>query len=731
MAVMSRVVIRKFPLQSPLCGVPLGNSVLGLLVWGAGNKLQITIGCATLWDHRGGLHWTQKQSYQNIFSALKSKDERQIQTLFTSSSKRTPEYPDSPSLIPVGRLSLQLAEKCRLQQIQQYLKDGLTRVTFLHVMKKRGFLDIYLGMRHHRLAFSLLFQREDIVKWEVIPSFDLCPSLKAIGFKPPQKTTSSFIQPMPADIAFGVCCRERNDGITGIFLRGKEEEFHKVFSDLSMFPSTSMLKQDAQTYWNTFWKKSPSVKIDNKQLEQLYFDSLYRFGSATAADGVAPGLQGCWLEDEKLPPWSGDYHFNINVQMCHWPALKANHAENLRPLFDMIWSWRDTLRKNAEFFVGIPNGYMLPHAVDDKGTCMGNFWPGTIDHGAATWIAKMMFDYCDFTGNIQYLRDVVFEFMRGTMEVWKSMISYEGDGQMSLPLSVSPEYRAAEINAWGKNSSFHLAAVHSLAKCLKRAAKWLDILPDPFWEQVCRQLPQVSVLTENGGGEIAIWNGEFLEESHRHHSHLAGICPFDIINPNSKTWYDVVKNSRNRLMELGMSKWAGWSLPWAAMLCIRMGNGELAELLLQIWKHAFTNKGNNSLHNARYTGLTIFTKEQFGEIMQLDGMMGVLTAIQDMLLYTCSGVIHPFAGIPRHWAYASFTEMPGSGGFMVSGKYKANHYCTLTIRATRKNILRLVLPFHNKWSIAGEKEIIPKNFLNRTLQAGEMLQLRMIPDNNV
>ena len=53
------------------------------------------------------------------------------------------------------------------------------------------------------------------------------------------------------------------------------------------------------------------------------------------------------------------------------PAHRGGHFRNLLPLFKMVLSWRPLLRENARKFVGIDNGYVLPHSVDDRGVCFG------------------------------------------------------------------------------------------------------------------------------------------------------------------------------------------------------------------------------------------------------------------------------------------------------------------------------------------------------------------------
>ena len=51
-----------YPMPHVHCGTTLGNGLLGLSVWGGDNRLNITVGVASLWDHRGGVHWSPRQN---------------------------------------------------------------------------------------------------------------------------------------------------------------------------------------------------------------------------------------------------------------------------------------------------------------------------------------------------------------------------------------------------------------------------------------------------------------------------------------------------------------------------------------------------------------------------------------------------------------------------------------------------------------------------------------------
>ena len=65
-------ISHQFPLPHIHCGTTLGNGYLGLSAWGSGNMLNLSVGCSSLWDHRGGMMWTEKQNYPAIRAALEA-----------------------------------------------------------------------------------------------------------------------------------------------------------------------------------------------------------------------------------------------------------------------------------------------------------------------------------------------------------------------------------------------------------------------------------------------------------------------------------------------------------------------------------------------------------------------------------------------------------------------------------------------------------------------------------
>ncbi len=691
------IIKKNFPLPRIQCGAVLGNGKLGFLLWGEGNVLNCTIGCSDLWDHRGGMPMTERQNWSDICDALHRQDQEEINRIFATDVTGTVSR---PSLIPVGRVRITLPEKLELAYYELQPQTGLTTI-FCHDSEWNvQTIDFCCDMtcRYGLFAKSLPAGTtvELIPSWETFRGQDfklhkLCEhnSLEERGFEPPTKLRhgdcQAFIQPLPADPNYAVIITHHDDELAVMMLRG---DANITTSIGRRMPDYDDIYAASVVWWKAFWNQAPVVIMCDVNISELYRFNLYKYGIMTNPAGASPGLQGPWIEDDRLPPWQGDYHFNINVQMCNLPGLKARLPNHLLPLFEMIFSWKETLRKNAKCFVGIEDGYMLPHAVDDRCTCMGNFWTGTIDHACAAWIAQMMFEYCDYHSNKNYLRNKVFDFMCGVMRVFKAMIVRKSDGSLQLPVSISPEFGGDALDAWGANSSFQLAAIHRLARDLIAAAKWLELEPDPFWQEIEDKLPLCAIADRDGAPEIALWEGKRLDESHRHHSHLAGLVPFSVIDTADPYWSKVVDNSIFQWTKNGMGAWCGWCLPWASQIRTRMGHGDMAVMLLELWKKCFNNVGGASLHDAWFTGLT-FIADCRGEIMQIDGAMGTVAAILDMLIYSTEDEICVFNGIPRSWEFCSFSHINTRGGFRVAASLTTYNSYKLFITSTRKAHLKI------------------------------------------
>ena len=669
----AEVVEWEFPrLGSCHEGLAFADGKTGVLVWGGGDTINLTVGRADLWDHRGGYPWTAEQSYTNIVAAVRSGDRDRLYGLF---KKETPKgEPRNPYMLPLGRVVVKLQDGATLKRGELDPFTGLGKL-ILSDGKAIG-----LAMSKESGAFAMKFPEG--VDFDATPhhcfeyNAEMAKQLKEIGFADakfgtyeiPQGVARGFNWKIPGDksvslnLTFekGVLALATSRGETGTECRTPCASFDKV-------------KAESVAYWKAFWEKGARVKVPDPVIQRIFDYGMYRFGAMTDPDGIPAGLQGPWLEDDQLVPWNGDYHFNINVQECYSPAYRGGHFENLMPLFRMVLSWRPRLRENAKKFVGIDDGYVLPHSVDDRGVCIGGFWTGTIDHASTAWVAAMMMKYVRYSRDIEFLKNGAYDFMIGAMNVYRAMME-EKDGRLSIPLGPSPEWGAADVRrAVGRDPSFQLAAAHRLARDLFDAATLLKCeAPDARWLDVEKRLPAYTASDPNVG--IDLFEGQQFVDSHRHHSHMAGFYPFDTIDMTKDR--RTLERTYHTWILRGTGQWTGWCVPWASILHTHVGNSYAAVRMLQDWDYYFCNPGHGSHHDGFVHGFTVFGRGGYGpignekrhDVMQMDGQCAAATAVMELLVHEVNGKVEYFKGCPPDWKEVSFENIRLSDGRKVSGR---------------------------------------------------------------
>lgn len=652
---LATIVQWEFP-RTASCheGIPFADGRTGVLVWGGGDTINLTVGRGDLWDHRGGYAWTDEQSYTNICAAVATRDNDRLKSLFSNEPPPNWGGRYNPYMLPLGRVVVKIPGKT----VRRGALDTATGLGELSFTDGTG---VRLAMSKASHAFAMQFPKDAEYSVRSVPGteFDVWKTLANRGFEKARVLdgevagVGGFTWKLPVDAPAWLSWRKSGREMTLATGRGDKASVDDVPFD--------RMASESVAHWAAFWREGARVKVPDPVIQQIFDLGMYKFGAMTDPDGFAAGLQGQWLEDDRLVPWNGDYHFNINVQECYSPAYRGGHFRNLMPLFRMVLSWRPLLRDNARKFVGIDHGYVLPHSVDDRGVCIGGFWTGTIDHASTAWIASMMMRYVRYSGDVDFLKSGAFDFMKGAMNVYRAMME-ERNGRLSIPIGPSPEWGDSNVQkAVGRDPSFQLAAAHRLAMDLADAAVLLGESPDPMWLDVSKRLPAFT----DGPNGFQLFEGQPFIASHRHHSHMAGIYPFDTVDfgdPNSRR--AAYATYRNWVFK-GPGEWSGWCVPWAAILHTRFGSADAAVQMLHNWKVFYNNPGHGSLHDAFRSGFTVFTGRP--TIMQMDGQCAAVTAILELMAHETNGRVEFFKGCPDDWKEVSFENLALSDGRQVSG----------------------------------------------------------------
>ena len=650
-------------------GLAFSDGVTGVLVWGGGDTVNLTVARADLWDHRGGCEWRDGWNYTNIVSLVRKNDKAALSSLFKIVPK--PGEPINPQLLPLGRVVVCVSD-AELKRGWLDTRTGLGRLMFATPGGERA-VDLAMGKTSR--AFGLKFAEDVSCEVRTVPSMDhpgVRDYLTSVGFQPVERWSTDnaggFSWRLPVDRPVSLGWSLRN----GELIVSTSRTFERLKNDVAF----ERIRGESRVQWKKFWDGAAHVHVPDETVQRIYEYGMYRFGAMTDPDGVPAGLQGSWLEDDKMIPWNGDYHFNVNVQECYSPAYRGGHPENLLPLFRMIRSWWPRLRENARRFCGVEDGFMLPHSVDDRGVCIGGFWSGTIDHASTAWVADMMYRYVKYSGDRAFLRSDAYPFMRGAMNVYRAMMEKNADGLLELPVGSSPEWGAMDGIEVGRNPSYQLAAAHRLALDLIEAAQTLGERQDPMWQDVCSRLPKYA------GGEtgIEIFEGVGLKQSHRHHSHMAGLYPFNMLDLSNPVELQAVQRTYIKWIEMGTGWWTGWCVPWASILQTHIGNPDRAVDLLHDWDRYFTNAGHGSRHDIYRPGFSVMTRSYWdgllgrvgdrpgAEIMQMDGMCGAATAVLELMVHEVGRETFRFRGCPESWRSVSFDNVLTADGQRISGR---------------------------------------------------------------
>ncbi|WNQ08926.1 hypothetical protein MJA45_14840 [Paenibacillus aurantius] len=714
-------------------GIPLSNGVFGALVWFQPGKIMLTINRADYWDHRGGTIWREDGTYDRLKTLLQGGDFEGARSLYPTMQLNGKEK--RPTRLAMGRYDLQLKEGISIVSASLQLEEA-EAVIRLRADEEEWVVRISVPMERNMLAVSC--SGECLADLEAKPSYSFA-QVKAyfddFGIPAPQVDRTGWVQELPEDPACAVRaeCSPSGLWISAEYGPDAEAAGKAAEARLSEVRESSYDKELMATkrHWRALWQQTADIFLSDREIETMYYLGLYRMLGNSMPGKLAPSLQGPWAEEYRNPPWSCDYHFNINVQECLWPAYGANLLDCLQPLFTMIDGWKPIIAENAKRFVGIDDGYMLGHSVDDRGRPVGGMWTGTIDQANTSWVAQMMWLYARYAGDEAYMINEVYPFMRKALNVFYAMMEREED-TYSLPVSVSPEYGGSSPDGLGRNSTFFLVNVHFLCeKLLELEERYrLDADYAAFAADIQTKLPpytagprQYQEFGRKPGLELYLWEGQPLAECHRHHSHLAGIYPFDTVNLEDAVQAEVVKNAYKSWVDKGMGRWAGWSMPWASILHNRLGYPDMALLSLRLLREVFMMPSYATQHNGSYGGFTQFVG---GETMQVEASIAASAAVLEMFVQCVRGTVRVFTGLSSRFKDAAFSGIRAEGAFLLSGRKENGAVQSVTVFSEGDAVLRLANPFGGAAELYrdGKTTEMSGNLLEVKLKAGETVEWR-------
>jgi hypothetical protein len=728
----------QFPISRPLAGPLLGNGNIGIMVWGD-STLNITFALAGFWDHRGGKdfppdltfsqlkHWLQNGLYDSLGNAFGKNEGLR------------------PQQLGGGRLVFKLPPRHKLERAVLNLAEGEIEVWIKTTLRDEK-LTIRID-RTKNLVYVLrpFYEPKDKIRVSLQAMGDLAKdawqsrSLPApLHWK--DGNAMGFWQALPEDQGLAAACEQKGKAIfLSASLQTQLNKSQLTATWAKFNELTEPIKN--KRWWAEYWKTVPAFWLPDLVVQEIGEFGLYKMACMAATDAPPITLQGPFMEDHKLAPWSNDYHFNVNVQMTYEPFSASNLSHLQQPLWNFLKTQIPHMERNGRQFFGRPS-WLLPHAIDDRGKIPSSFWTGTIDQGCGAWMALLAWRHYLYNGDQEQLRQFAYPFMVNVLQGYRAMLERDPDKftfMFMLPVSVSPEFKGASADAWGKNASYQLAAARALALAIIQADKVLNQPINSLADSIVQFLPAYTSITaaktleypQHNSKRIALWENLDLVESHRHHSHLAGIYPF-----RSVAWEDsankaIITNSLYHWSRKGYGAWTGWSVPWAASLLAKTDQPDAAVSLLHWWNFNFTNEGRGTLHDIAFPLANTTATANWNNVpaainkekIQFEAGFGALQAVYDLLIRNTNSGLYLLPAIPSRWQNLEFDGLHTEGGFIVGAKVKAGRVVQISIKSKRSETLRLHLPF-KKYLVNGR--VKTGYLLHSNLGIGEVLVIEPV-----
>ncbi len=721
-----RIATFEFPLPRTHAGVAMGNGMFGALVWGV-DKLHITVNRSDFWDHRGAEFIVEGMSYERLKAADDPSDPSKVQDVFQKLRQPMPPGVRYPTRLPMGRFELTLQDGTIPARGELDVGTGVLSIR----MQGKGKETLRLALHPRRPLLLIKDPSGLVTAVKARPSWEwVGDEFTSMNFKAPSRFEGDglvgWAQECPDDPAMAAVAKSETGRLLIGMCPGADADAARAatLAEFESAPAERTFLAETRAWWRKFWDGKPEIELPSKFFSMFMDYAVYRFACATNPNSALPcALQGPWVEEYQFPPWCGDYTVNENIQQIYTLAFPCGATDHLAPLFDWLESLKVVMRRNAKLLFGIDDGLLLTHSVDDRGAVLqgGLCTMGALDQGCLAWLAQLSWLQYLHTGDKEFLRARALPLMRGVMRVYEAMLEPDGDS-LALALSVSPEYGQPvpcdDPNQFynrlirnGRNSSFQLAAIHLLADALIKTASELGVEPEESWLTVKRKTPPYTLVGAADNQRIAVWEGQDLAVPHRHHSHLASIYPFDTLGEPTPDQREVIENSIDHWVNLGLGDASEWSMPWSAIILARTGRPEAAYEHLRLWRDLFLNEGFSSVYIPRFKGISlhvfkklyadglrnnVFHKSNAAgmrledcEIMQLDGMMGAASAIYELLVQTRGESLHVFPAIPRNWRNLTFRGIRAAGGLSIDGAWKDGRAEEVVIRGNRAHSVRL------------------------------------------
>jgi len=421
----------------------------------------------------------------------------------------------------------------------------------------------------------------------------------------------------------------------------------------------------------------------SKALIEKVFDA-GRYNILSASGTNPPNLQGLW-SGTWTAPWNGDFTHDGNLPTAIAANLSGNMPELMNAYFNYHEKYLSTYRKNAKRLFGT-RGIHIPAHTSNNGldTDFGEVWCLTLWTGAAGWVSHFFFDYYQYTGDVAFLKERAYPFMKEAALFYEDFLTEDKQGKLVFNPSYSPENNPANNPSQAAiNATMDIMIARQLLQnCIKTAKILGDNSKIATWENMLKKMPDYQVAKD---GTLREWLWENMEENHQHRHSSQLYALYDEANPeiiNNSNLLAAVNRTLDEKMKFRIAEGGGemaFGLVQLGLTAAHIGEAEKAEQLVEWLSSKYWSSGMGSFHNV-------------GELFNTDISGGLPALIIEMLVYSQPGTVSVLPALPAEWSKGKIEGVLLRGSVLLKELSWDNKKLHIVLNANKNQKLNLQFP---------------------------------------
>lgn len=492
-------IVFQAPTELEAEGFPMGNGNMGGMIWNHDEGIEIQINKNDLWtapmqeeDNRSILKHAARLKIDfgaPVFSWIHLKDFTGRLSLANGevSYNGTTGYSTTKINTWITHGKNVWVIECSNLPNKTFMKNKLTTTVRLERIGSRGFTGWYSGNFPKNEAVGIgnantTAKNGDLLLHETADGLNFVVACRIIDAESNPTIIGSHRAELKTDstkltvLLSVVTAKESNN---------PEKDAINLLDDAEK-QTVANLKKEKNEWYGNFWSNS-FVKLSNDYLENIYY--LRRYLMAAGSQGQYPVAfnGGLWRWNRDVVNWGTPHHWNTQQQ--YWGLAAQNDCQLMIPYLNTYFKMIPNMVALAGEKGAGNDAILLTEAHDFDGKQVSKNWSNMAkSYTPASQVAQLFWDYYQFTGDMDFLKNKAYIFMKKSAGFYLKKLQWDKDKKEYFLLSTL--YESEDIKE-AKNVLSDRVCIEALftscinaAKVLKtdqnRIKEWQHVL-DNLW----------------------------------------------------------------------------------------------------------------------------------------------------------------------------------------------------------------------------------------------------------